>query len=63
MQIELTENEKQMADNIIKNAQILGCIKCAMWDEAAKPYGKRGMCAECYEKKYSGIENGMAKTD
>lgn len=26
------------------------CMKCAVWDAAAKEYGKRGICEECFNR-------------
>lgn len=47
----MNENDKK----VIERSET-ECIKCVMWDEAAKPYGKRGMCQECFDKNCVSIK-------
>lgn len=49
MIIYVKEKEKQQIENIIKRIESGECQKCVFWDEAAKPFGKRGMCEECFQ--------------
>lgn len=46
-------SDKEVLENILKGAEEMGCLKCAIWNEAAKCFGKRGMCEECF-KMYHG---------
>lgn len=46
----MTKDDK-ILEEILKSAEILGCLKCAIWDEAAKGVGKRGMCEDCFNER------------
>jgi len=48
--------DQEVMDYINKYYQEIDCIQCVLWDFAAKNYGKRGMCAECFERDYVGVQ-------
>ena len=51
-----SEQEEKFIKTILKRAET-ECIKCAMWDEVAKNYDKRGMCQECFKQVCNPINN------
>ncbi len=42
------EKIQEIKDFMEKNPS--ACLKCFIWDVAAREFGKRGMCQECFEK-------------
>lgn len=43
--------------------QHTGCMKCAIWDVAAKEHGKRGMCGDCFDMNCISIAPYPEKKD
>ncbi len=48
----MDKEHEEILEEILKSAEHLGCLKCAIWDEAAKGFGKRGMCEKCFNERY-----------
>lgn len=38
-----------------------GCLQCAIWDEAAKQYGKKGICEKCFNESYVYVNTSYTK--
>jgi hypothetical protein len=48
--------DQEVIEHINKYCEERECMKCAIWDSAAREYGKRGMCGECFDMHYIPIE-------
>jgi hypothetical protein len=55
--------DEQVIDVVNKYYNERECMKCAMWDAAAKEHGKRGMCGECFDMHYVSPEMNIAKRE
>ena len=44
--------DNEFIEYIHKHYQEIECMKCFLWDLAAREHGKRGMCGECFDMHY-----------